>query len=268
MRRASPALVVLAASLAACGCDARRPLVDLERAELVDLTWPFDAKTLYWPSSPGGFELEQLAAGPTAGGYFYAANALCAPEHGGTHVDAPRHFAEGGKTVDELALSQLVGPAVVLDVSARAAADPDYRLSAQDVLAWELREGPIEAGAIVLLRTGWGARWPDRGAYFGDDTPGATDDLHFPSFGESAARLLVEERRVAALGVDTASIDHGPSRDFAVHRIAAAADVVGLENLANLERLPTRGAHVFALPMKIAGGTGAPARIVAIIPRR
>jgi len=156
---------------------------------------------------------------------------------------------------------------IVIDVADEAAADPDYRLKAEDVRAWERRNGRIEAGTIVLLRTGWGSRWPDRKAYFGDDTPGATDQLHFPSYGEEAARLLVEERRVAAIGVDTASIDHGQSRDFLVHRIANGADVPGLENVANLERMPERGAWLLALPMKVAGGSGGPVRIVGILPR-
>lgn len=243
------------------------PLIDIERAELVDLTHAFDERTLYWPSAPSGFKLEQLAHGPTPGGYFYAANAFCAPEHGGTHLDAPIHFAEGKRTAEQIPLRQLLGPAAVIDVSRQAASDPDYRLTAGDVRAWEAQHGAITPGTMVLLRTGWGKRYPDRKAYFGDDTPGATDKLHFPSYGEEAARLLVGERRVAALGVDTASIDHGQSPDFMVHRIAAGAEVLGFENLANLERLPERGAWVIALPMKIARASGGPLRIVALVPR-
>lgn len=262
---ASSALLV---ALAACAtAPPPAPPIDLTRVELVDLTWPFDQRTLYWPNSPSGFELKELAHGDTPGGWFYAANAFCAPEHGGTHLDAPIHFADGRRTADQIPLEQLVAPVVVLDVSADAARDPDYRLTAADILAWEAAHGPVAPGTIVLLRTGWGARWPDRKAYFGDDTPGATDNLHFPSYGEEAARLLVNERHVAAIGVDTPSIDYGPSRDFPVHRVAAAADVPGLENVAHLERLPTRGAWLFALPMKIASGTGGPVRILAALPR-
>lgn len=243
----------------------QRPL-DLRTAELVDLTWPFDEKTLYWPSSPSGFELEQLAFGQTEAGYFYSAYAFCTAEHGGTHLDAPIHFAANGRTADQIPLRQLIAPAVVIDVASRAAADRDYRLTRADVLAWEARHGRIEAGSVILLRTGWGARWPDRKAYFGDDAPGVTENLHFPSYGEEAARFLVAERRVAALGVDTASIDYGQSRDFIVHRVASEANVPGFENVASLERLPARGAWVFALPMKIGGGSGAPLRIVAAVP--
>lgn len=244
-------------------CAASRPL-DISRANLVDLTWPFDERTLYWPSSLDTFELKRLAFGRAPGGYFYASNSFCTPEHGGTHLDAPIHFAEGKRTVDEIPLSQLVARAVVIDVSAKA--DPDYRLTADDVRNWEQRNGRIESGTIVLLRTGWGKRWPDRKAYFGDDRPGATDNLHFPSYGEEAARLLVNERGVSALGVDTASIDYGQSRDFIVHQIAAAANVPGLENIANLEQMPERGAWVIALPMKIGGGSGGPLRIIGVLP--
>lgn len=258
--------LALLALIALCACTTTKmnPLSD---AELVDLTHAFDERTLYWPTSPSSFELKELAYGPTPGGWFYASNAICTPEHGGTHLDAPIHFAEGKRTADEIPLRQLLAPAVVIDVTPKAAANADYRLTADDVRAWESEHGAIAAGTIVLLRTGWSARWPDRKQYFGDDTPGATDNLHFPSYGEDAARLLVEQRRVAALGVDTASIDYGQSKDFIVHRIANGADLPGFENVANLEKLPARGAFVIALPMKIANGSGGPLRIIAAVPR-
>jgi kynurenine formamidase len=253
--------------------DARepRPPLDLTGVQVVDLTYAYDENTLYWPTSPSAFELEQLHYGPVhggtdQGGYFYSANSFCTPEHGGTHLDAPIHFGEGHQTADEIPLHRLMGPAVVVDVSEQAAQDPDYRLTAEDVAAWESAHGPVPEGALVLLRTGWGERWPDRLRYFGDDAPGDASNLHFPSYGEDAARILVEERGVAALGVDTASLDYGPSTDFIVHQVAAASDVAGLENVAHLDQLPATGAWVIALPMKIAGGSGGPVRIVALVP--
>ncbi|MFU8877674.1 MAG: cyclase family protein [Wenzhouxiangellaceae bacterium] len=233
---------------------------------LVDLTHPFNENTVYWPTAPSGFELDVLAHGETEGGWFYSANAFSSPEHGGTHLDAPIHFFAGRHSVDEIPLQRLVGPAVVIDVSAEAARDPDYRLSRDDVLAFESEHGRIAAGSIVLLHTGWSERWPDVKRYLGDDTPGDASGLHFPSFGAEAAQLLVIERQAAMLGVDTASIDYGQSRDFAVHRIAAEHNVPGLENLTGLERLPPTGTRVIALPMKIEGGSGAPVRVIAIIP--
>jgi len=252
--------------LLAAGVAAAQSL-DLASARVIDLTHPFDAQTIFWPNSPSAFELERLSYGETPGGWFYSSNRICTPEHGGTHMDAPIHFGEGKRTVDRVPVRQLVAPVVVIDVAAKAAADPDYRLTAGDVAAWEAKHGEIAAGTIVLLRTGWGERWPDRKRYLGDDTPGRTTDLHFPSYGAEAAKRLVDERHVGALGVDTASIDHGPSQDFPVHRIAAAAEVPGIENVAHLDQVPETGAWVVALPMKIAGGSGGPLRIVALLPR-
>ena len=243
------------------------PPLDLAAAEIVDLTWPLGADTLYGPTSPSRFELEVLHHGPTEGGYFYSSNRFCTPEHGGTHLDAPIHFGEGRHAADEIPLDRLIGPGVVIDVRALAAADADYRLTVEAVRAWEAEHGRVPEGALVLLRTGWSSRWPDAARYLGDDTPGDASNLHFPSFGAEAARLLVEERGAAVLGVDTASIDHGPSKDFMVHRVAAAANVPGLENLTNLDRLPPHGFWVVALPVKIAGGSGGPVRVVALLPR-
>jgi len=243
-----------------------RPPLDLARASAIDLTHPFDATTLYWPNAPGGFELTRLAYGPTPAGFFYAANAFRAPEHGGTHLDAPIHFAEGKATVDALPLPTQVLPLILIDVASSAAADPDYRLMEADVRAWEGRHGRVPKGSAVILRTGWASRWPDRKRYFGDDTPGETKHLHFPAFGAEAARLLIEGRGAALLGLDTPSLDHGPSADFPVHRIAAAANVPGLENLASLAAVPETGAWLLALPMKVAGGSGAPVRALALIP--
>ncbi|HEX8171992.1 MAG TPA: cyclase family protein [Thermoanaerobaculia bacterium] len=261
------ALAALCASTISCMTTASHAPLDVTRAELIDLTWAFDEQTLYWPTSPSGFEHKELAFGPTPGGWFYSSYVLSTPEHGGTHLDAPIHFAANGHTADEIPLQQLVAPAVVIDISTQAKANADYRLTADDVRAWERQHGAIAAGTIVLLHTGWGSRYPDRKLYFGDDTPGATDKLHFPSYGEDAARLLVTERHVGAIGVDTASIDYGQSKDFIVHQIATGANVPGFENVAHLERVPPRGALVIALPMKIAKGSGGPLRIIAAVQR-
>jgi kynurenine formamidase/ketosteroid isomerase-like protein len=257
---------IFVAGALACAHLAPAQEIDLRSSRIVDLTHSFNAETLYWPTSPSAFKLERLARGPTEGGYFYSANAFSTPEHGGTHLDAPIHFSERGQTTDQLSLGRLMGPAVVLDVSAQAAKDAGYRLTRDDVLAFERRHGRIPSGSIILLRTGWSSRWPDRKRYLGDDTPGDASRLRFPSFGADAARLLVEDRGAAALGADVASIDYGQSTDFMVHRIAAARNVPGLENLTNLNELPATGATVIALPMKIEGGSGGPVRVVALIP--
>ena len=245
----------------------RQTTIDVSKHRIVDLTHAYNARTVYWPTSPSKFKLEKLAYGKTDAGFFYSAYSVCTPEHGGTHLDAPIHFSEKGRTADQIPLTQLVASAVVIDVSAQANADRDYRATREDILAFEKRHGTIAAGSIVLLRTGWSRHWPNAKVYLGDDTPGDASKLSFPSYGEAAARLLVEERQVATLGIDTASIDYGRSTDFVVHRVAAARNVPGLENLTNLDALPARGATVVALPMKIEGGSGGPLRAIALVGR-
>jgi kynurenine formamidase len=259
---------VLAGSVGAAGLGGAGQAIDLSRSRLVDLTHPYNAQTIYWPTASTRFALEKLAYGPTPGGYFYSAYSFSTPEHGGTHLDAPVHFSERGRSADQVPLAQLIAPAVVIDVSAKADADPDYRLSPDDVLSFERQHGRIAPGTIVLLRTGWSRRWPDVKSYLGDDTPGDASRLRFPSYGEEAARLLVGDRRAGVLGVDTASIDYGRSTDFAVHRVAAEQQVAGLENLTNLNDLPAIGATVIALPIKIEAGSGGPVRVVAVVPGR
>lgn len=241
--------------------------LDLADYKLVDLTHPYNEATLYWPTSPSKFELEELAHGQTEGGFFYSAYSVCTPEHGGTHLDAPAHFSESGLPNAALPLENLIGPAVVIDVGSKANGDSNYRLTLEDVRRFEAEHGEVAPGTIVLLRTGWSSRWPNAQDYLGDDTPGDASNLSFPGYGDDAARFLVEERRVAILGIDTASIDYGGSQDFTVHRIAAASNVAGLENLTNLDRLPPTGAIIIALPMKIEGGSGGPVRVVALVAR-
>lgn len=276
MPSTTPSLLLAAALLSACTTTAPAPAAsattsapafDLARLRLIDLSHPFNAKTIYWPNSPTNFALNSQANGKTPGGWYYRANSFSSPEHGGTHLDAPSHFAEQGYASDQIPLTQLVAPAVVIDISAAAAKNADYLLTRDDVLAFEKTHGVIPAGSMVLLRTGWSSKWPDKKAYLGDDTPGRTDHLHFPSFSPEAATLLVDERKVAVLGADVASIDYGQSADFQVHRLAMAKNVAGLENLTNLDSLPPTGAFVVALPMKIEGGSGGPLRAIALVPR-
>jgi kynurenine formamidase len=233
---------------------------------MVDLSHAYSTSTLYWPTSPTGFKLDQLAYGQTPGGWFYSSYAFSSPEHGGTHLDAPIHFSATGRTADQIPLQQLIAPAVVIDITARAEADRDATLSVEEITAHERAYGAIPAGALVLLRTGWDRHWGNRLAYFGDSTPGDASRLHFPGYGIESAKLLIEERKVAGLGVDSPSIDHGPSKEFLVHRALAARDGIGLENLKGLDQLPPVGALLIALPMKIENGSGGPVRVVGLLP--
>lgn len=234
--------------------------------EPVDLTYAFGDSTIYWPTARP-FELETESRGMTEGGWWYAASSFSASEHGGTHLDAPIHFAEDGRTAAEIPLADLTGAAVVVDVSAATAADPDHLIDIDDLEAWEGANGRIPTGSIVLLRTGWGARWPDPERYLGTSRRGAdaVAELHFPGLHPDAASWLVGERSVKAVGIDTASIDRGQSTDFEAHQVLAGANVPIFENVAHLDRIPATGAWIVALPMKIEGGTGGPLRIVAFV---
>ena len=240
----------------------------LPEGKLIDLSHPFNEQTIYWPTAET-FKLEQVAEGETEQGYYYAANNFSAAEHGGTHLDAPVHFARGGHTADEIPLRRLIGRGVVVDVTKRALADRDYLISVADLTAHERRHGRIGRGAIVLLRTGYERYWPDRERYMGTAELGeqAVPKLHFPGLHPDAARRLVQ-RGVRAVGLDTASIDYGQSTLFESHRVLGAAGVPVFENVANLRRLPSKNFVVIALPMKIEGGSGGPLRTIAIVPRR
>lgn len=264
----------VAASVALFGCRPATSSQDAARTvfgggfEWVDLSHAFSDSTIYWPTAKP-FRRETVHAGPTPAGYYYSAYNFSAAEHGGTHLDAPVHFVKGRHTADAIPLHQLMGAAVVIDVRDSASANADYLVGTADLERWETAHGRIPDGAIVLLRTGWSARWPDRARYLGTADTGvaATTKLHFPGLDSSAARWLTTQRRIAAAGLDTPSIDHGPSTAFWTHRILMAADIPAFENVTALDRLPEAGAWIVALPMKIAGGSGGPLRIVAAVPR-
>lgn len=248
------------------GCAGTAPF-DPASGRWVDLSHAYGDDTLFWPTSDP-FELETVAEGD-ADGYYYSAYRFTTSEHGGTHLDAPVHFARGRNTNEAIPLEQLTGPASVIDVSAACAEDPDYAIRAEDIEAFEADHGRLEAGAIVLFRTGFSRRWPDAQAYLGTTLRGEAGAaaLHFPGLSAAAATLLAEDRRIGAVGLDTASLDPGTSTDFIAHRILMARDIVGFENLTGLEQLPPRGAYLVALPMKITGGSGGPLRAAAFVPR-
>ena len=259
-------LAVLAITATACSSGGERSA--FPAGELVDLTHTYDQTTIFWPTSDV-FRLEKVSEGMTPAGYYYAANNFFTAEHGGTHIDSPIHFAQGRQTVDRIPLDRLIGPAVVIDVTDRSGADPDYQVTAADIQQAEQQDGPIPDEAIVLLRTGYSQRWPDAARYLGtaERGPDAVAKLHFPGLHPDAARWLVMNRSIRAIGIDTASIDYGQSTQYESHRALFGRDIPAFENLTALERLPRRGAVVIALPMKIGGGSGAPLRAIAIVPQ-
>jgi len=261
------AAVIILTVLAITGCSRPAEQARWPAGTLVDLSHEYSDQTVFWPTAEA-FKLEKVADGVTPQGYYYAANNFSTSEHGGTHIDAPVHFAKGHWSVDQIPLDRLVGEALVVDVTAASARQPDYRVTTDDFVAWERSNGDIAQGAIVLIRTGYSKRWPDAARYLGTAERGeaAVAKLHFPGLHPDAAKWLAESRRVKAVGLDTASIDYGQSTMYESHRILYERDIPAFENLTNLDRLPARGAFIVALPMKIKGGTGAPLRAMAIVP--
>jgi len=262
-------LVVLCL-LASSGCAAGHSRLDglaWEQSRLIDLTHAFGADTIVWPTEQD-FRLVGQQAGETPGGYYYASNRLEMAEHGGTHMDAPIHFAKGGQTLDQVPIERLVGAGVRIDVTAQCARDRDYRLSIQDFEQWEAVHGRIPTRAIVLVDTGFARYWPSRQQYLGTDLRGMEGirALHFPGLHPAAAAWLVRDRQVKAVGIDTASIDYGQSTKFETHVALLSQNVPVFENLGDLRDLPDQGFDVIALPMKIAGGTGGPLRVIAVLP--
>jgi kynurenine formamidase len=251
--------------MSACTRETESPA--LVRGELVDLSHSYDSQTIYWPTAEG-FRLRKDADGVTPAGYYYASNSVFTSEHGGTHIDAPIHFAQGRQTVDAIPLDRLVGPAVVIDVTEASDRNPDYQVTAEDFTRFEREHGAIPADTIVLLRTGFSRRWPDAVRYLGTAARGdeGVKQLHFPGLHPDGARWLVANRQIRAIGIDTASIDYGQSTLFESHRTLYERNVPAFENLTALERLPVTGAWVIALPMKIGGGSGAPLRAIAVLP--
>ena len=261
MRAFATFIALSVAWVALCGAG------DFSNGRWIDLTHEFSAETIYWPNAET-FQHEAIFVGMTEKGVHYEAYNYSAAEHGGTHIDAPIHFADGRKSVDEIAIDQLIGPAVVIDVKGKCASNRDYQVSVDDFLTWEKKNGRIPDGAIVLLNTGSAQYWPDRVKYMGTDKRGdeGIAALHFPGLHPDAAKWLVEERTIGAIGLDTPSIDYGQSTHFESHVVLFKKNIPAFENVARIDDLPATGATIIALPMKIKGGSGGPLRIVAFLP--
>jgi kynurenine formamidase len=230
----------------------------------IDLSYDFSDKTLYWPTAQG-FRFDTAFEGVTPAGFYYSAFNFCAAEHGGTHLDAPVHFAKGKWAADEIPLENLMGAAVVIDVSDKALKDPDYQVTVDDISSWEKTNAAIPDNSILLFRTGYGSFYPDAKKYLGTDERGAeaVAKLHFPGIHPDAAEWLIKNRKIKAVGIDAASIDYGQSKDFKTHQVFYGSNIPGFENVANMDKLPVKGAYIIALPMKIKGGSGGPLRIIA-----
>jgi len=182
-------------------------------------------------------------------------------EHVGTHLDAPCHFAPGGAAVDEIPVASLIAPLAVLNIAARASNDPDASLELEDLLTWERRNGRLPERAALFMNSGWGARAQDARRFVNLDADGT---LHFPGFSERLIEFLVSRRAISGVGVDSLSIDPGPYASYPAHKRLFAAGKWAVECLANLDRVPARGATVIVSPVKVKGASGAPARVLAV----
>lgn len=239
----------------------------LSSYDIVDLTHDFSEETIYWVTAKE-FELDVVAKGPTEQGFYYSANNFTGAEHGGTHIDAPIHFAENRLTVDAIPLKNLVGRGIKINVSEKTINNPDYQVSIEDFKYWEQEEHmQIPDSCIILIETGYSKFYPDKQRYLGTDQrgPEAVKLLHFPGISPEAAQWLVIERNIHAIGLDTPSLDFGQSIAFKSHVILLSENIPGFENLTNLDKLPAKGFEIIALPMKIKGGSGGPLRIIALV---
>jgi len=235
--------------------------------KIIDLSHAYSNETIYWVTAKE-FKLETVFKGQTEKGFYYSANNFSSAEHGGTHIDAPIHFAKSGQSVDDIPITKLIGSAIKIDITSKSLNDPDYLITIDDFLKWEEDENSkIPDGSIILLETGFSKYYPDKVTYMGTDERGenAIQKLHFPGLSQQAAQWLVENSNINAIGIDTPSIDYGQSEYFESHVILLSHDIPAFENLANLDTLPSTGFTIIALPMKIKNGSGAPLRIVAII---
>ena len=192
----------------------------------------------------------------------YYSRVFTTEEHYGTHLDAPAHFAKGMWTVDQIPVERLVRPLVVLDVRSKARSNPDYEISVQDIADWENAHGEIPTGAVVMAYTGWDERWRSQKEF---RNVGSDHLSHYPGFSLEAVKFLVKTRSVVGLGIDTMSVDIGASTTFPVHLFTSKQSVYHLENVANLGLAPPSGATVVVAPIKLEGGSGGPARVLALV---
>ncbi len=239
----------------------------LLKHKIIDLSHDYSKETIYWVTAKQ-FDLDTVFAGQTENGFYYAANNFSTAEHGGTHIDAPIHFAKHGQTVEEIPLESLMGPAIKIDVSQKALDNRDYLISVDDLKDWEAKQNTeIPEGSIILLETGYSKFYPDHIKYMGTDQRGeeAVELLHFPGLSQEAAKWLTENRSIKAIGIDTPSIDYGQSKLFKAHVVLLSNNIPAFENLTNLDLVPETDFQIIALPMKIKGGSGAPLRAIALV---
>ena len=256
-KRQALIVIIVVGALILIGLLIARLAAQTPRERIVDLGHPITASDPSWDGKPA-FERSVVATLEKDG---YAAGKIAVEEHFGTHLDAPAHFAKGGWTVDQIPPARLYRPGICINVTAQVAKDPDYRVNLADIKAFEARAGAVPEGAVALVATGWDRYWSDRSHYM--NQKGSTK--HFPGLSVEAVRYLAQDRRVAGIGIDTPSIDYGPSTDFEAHKVSMPLNVYHIENATRLTTLPPSGFTVLVAPINIAGGSGGPTRIFALL---
>ena len=226
--------------------------------DVIDLTHPFSASLPVYP----GYKPLQIRPRSTIARDGFANNELTFDEHTGTHLDAPSHFVAGAVSADRIPVDRLIAPLVVISLADRAAKDADTLVSVEDLRQWEKRYGRVPAGAFVAMHSGWGARAASTEKFLNRDAKGT---MHAPGFSEQAARFLVDERDISGVGVDTLSLDAGAAQKFVAHVAILGAGKYGIELLANLGGVPASGATIIVGAPKHVGGTGGPARVLALV---
>lgn len=228
-------------------------------SRVIDLSHVISVDIPLWPGDPP-VELETVAEFDPDGYYL---RRFSIGEHSATHMNAPNSFHDGAEGIDAYPPESLVVLAVVIDVREQVAADADHAVSLGDVAAWEAEHGPIPAGAIVIAYTGWQAKWSDPTAFFGEDESGA---MHFPGFAGETTAFLLAERGVAGVGIDTHGVDPGLDEEYATNTLVLAQRGIVLENLTNLDQLPSTGTTLVIGILRLAGGSGSPVSVMAFVP--
>lgn len=232
---------------------------------MVDMSHVYDEKTLNYPMWKK-FDMTVIVNGSVEGIDWLQGEEMTTATHMGTHMDAPSHFVLGGLNIDEISLSSFIAPAAVINIEAKTVEDTDALMEVEDLEYWERVTGQSLNGTIVLVNSGWGKKWHNRTAFLGTTEEDAKK-LHFPGISEEAAQWLVDKRDIIGIGMDTMSFDKGNSRDFPAHKIILGKGLFGLENVANMDKIPIYGATLYVMPMKIGRASGAPTRVIATFPK-
>ncbi|XP_053374689.1 isatin hydrolase-like [Mercenaria mercenaria] len=230
--------------------------------KVVDLTHEQNPSTIYWPGNPN-YNFTILFRNRTSKGYWYESNTFQTAEHGGTHLDSPAHFAEGKKRQHQIPMEKLVGPGVIVNVKAKSAENPDYRVTIDDLRAWESKYNRLPKGAVIIMNSGWSLKYPNKTLTFGTETPDDASTFHFPGWHEDTVNWLIKNRDVNVVGVDTPSTDYAQSTTFPVHVALGEADIPGVENVANLDEIPESGSIIYVAAIKLYDGSGGPTRVFA-----